>query len=371
MKPNFGWTLAALVAAGAGGAWWAMHRTAAPDTATAAAEPVAQVRTELAKERVLTDTLNAFGDVSPGPLAGLSFARAGQVTQLGVLPGDRVAKGATLATLALDPAAREAYAQATNALALARREADRLRQLLALQLATRSQLDAADKAALDAAGAVKALDAQGGGATASTITAPFDGVVASVPVTQGDRVAAGATILQLAHADALRVQIGIEPAQSRRVHAGTKATLVPISTTMEAPRAIEAIVSSVQDVVDPKTQLVSAIVTLPGAAGAQLVPGMKVRAGLQVGSRTALAVPRDAVLSDANGDYLYQVVAGKARRVAVTKQVESDGYVGIAGLTDPTRPVVVVGNYELQDGMAVSEAEGDRSAKASAKGTAK
>lgn len=370
MKPIFRWTFLVLVAAGAGGAYWALHRPAGGADSPASnepTEPVAQVSTALATERVLTDTLNAIGDVSSGPLVGLSFARAGQVTQLSVLPGDRVAKGATLATLALDPAAREAYAQATNALALARREADRLRQLLALQLATQSQLDAADKAVLDAAGAVKALDAQGGGATASTITAPFDGVVASVPVAQGDRVAAGAAILQLAHADALRVQIGIEPAQRRSVPPGTKATLVPISTTSDAPPAIEAVVSSVQDIVDPKTQLVSAIVTLPGATGAPLVPGMKVRASLQVGARKALAVPRDAVLSDALGDYVYQVAAGKARRVAVTKQIESDGYVGITGLTDPTLPVVTVGNYVLQDGMAVTPVVADRPGKGPAK----
>src|SRR5258706_7576764 len=144
MKPMLGWTLAAVVVLGAGGAYWIKHHAAPVDTPVPA-DPVAQISTELARERVLTDTLNAFGEVSPGPLAGLSFTRAGQVTQLAALPGDRVAKGAVLATLALDPAARETYTQATNALALARREADRLRQLLALQLATQSQVDAADK----------------------------------------------------------------------------------------------------------------------------------------------------------------------------------------------------------------------------------
>jgi len=275
---------------------------------------------------------------------------------ISVLPGDRVAKGVVLATLQLDPGAREAYVQASNALALARREADRLRQLLALQLATQSQVESADKAAFDAAGALKALDAQGGGSDSSAITAPFDGVVASVPVAQGERVQAGAPILQLAHADALRVQIGVEPAQSRRVRVGTKATLKPISTDGDGAAPIDATVASVQDIVDPKTQLVSAIVNLPRAAGAQFVPGMKVRATLQVGSRTAIAVPHNAVLSDGKGDFVYQVVGGKARRVGVTRQLESDGYVAISGLGDLGLPVVTVGNYELQDGMAVLEA---------------
>lgn len=357
MKPNTRWTWAAvLVVAAAAGAWrWNLRAGAtAPDTAPP--EPVAQISSEAVRERVLADTLDAFGEVSPGQLAGLGFPRAGQVTRLTVLPGDRVSHGAVLATLDVDPATREAYAQATNALTLARREADRLRQLLALQLATRSQVDAADKAVLDAEGAVKALDAQGGGATTAAIKAPFDGVVASVAVAQGDRVQPGAAILQLARADTLRVQIGIEPAQSKRVRAGTMAELLPIYTTADKPVPIEAQVTSVQDIVDPKTQLVNAIVNLPRDVGASLVPGMRVRASLKVGSRTAVAVPRNAVLSDGRGDYVYQVQEGKARRVGVTKQFESGGYVAIAGLTDLKLPVVTVGNYELQDGMAVREA---------------
>jgi len=354
MKPLLAWTLAAIAAAGVGATTW-ITRGADATTSAPSAEPVARVSTALARRSVLSDTLNAFGEVAPGQLAGLSFARAGQVTQLSIVPGDHVAKGAPLATLALDPAAREAYAQATHALSLAHREADRLRQLLELQLATQSQVDTADKAVLDAAGALKALDAQGGGSVSTTIGAPFDGVVASVAVAQGDRVQAGAPILQLAHADALRVQIGIEPAQSRRVKAGTKVTLVPIAATGGQPIAIAATVSSVQDIVDPKTQLVSAIVNLPRSAGTQLVPGMKVRAGLQLGTVDATSVPRNAVLSDARGDYVFQVVQGRAKRVAVNKQLESEGLVGISGAIDPMLPIVTVGNYELQDGMAVKE----------------
>ncbi len=355
MKAVSGWTLVALAAVGVGAALW--FRPAADKAPAAAAEePVAQVRTELAREHVLLDTVNAFGEVSAGQLAGLSFRRAGQVTRLVVLPGDRIARGATLATLAPDPAVREAYNQALNAAAAARREADRLRQLLALQLATQSQVDAAVKAADDASGNVKALDAQDGGSGSSKIVAPFDGVVASVAVAQGDRVAAGAPILQLSRADALRVQIGIEPADSRRVHAGTKVSLQPVIGPNGPAAAIDAVVASVQDLVDPKTQLVSAIVSLPRQTAGSLVPGMKVRASLQVGTQTSIAVPRDAVLSDDHGDYVFQVTNGKAHRRAVKKALEASGLSAITGLADLAAPVVVVGNHELQDGMAVKEA---------------
>lgn len=355
MKPILGWTLALAVTAGAVGAW-SLSRSMAPDSPEAVpAAPVAQVTTELAQERVFRDTLEAFGEVVPGPLVALSFARAGQITHLGALPGDRVSRGTVLVTMALDPTALEAYTQATNTAALARREADRQRQLLALQLATRSAVDAADKAARDAASTVTALDAQGGGAASAALSAPFDGVIVSVAATQGDRVAAGAPILQLVRADDLRVQIGIDPAQRRRVAAGATAVLAPIAGIDDAA-PIEAVVSQVQDMTDPKTQLVNAIVNLPRSSAGQLVPGMKVRATLQAGDRSALAVPRNAVLSDAIGDYVYQVSAGKARRIGVTKLFESNGYTAVSGLTDLQLPVVTVGNYELQDGMAVAAA---------------
>jgi hypothetical protein len=61
------------------------------------------------------------------------------------------------------------------------------------------------------------------------------------------------------------------------------------------------------------------------------------------------------VLTDARGAYVFQVAAGKARRVDVTPGTESAGLVAISGALDPALPVVVLGNYELQDGMPVRE----------------
>ena len=46
------------------------------------------------------------------------------------------------------------------------------------------------------------------------------------------------------------------------------------------------------------------------------------------------------------------------RRVAVTQGAESQGLIAISGPVDSRLPVVVLGNYELQDGMAVREGGG-------------
>jgi hypothetical protein len=68
-----------------------------------------------------------------------------------------------------------------------------------------------------------------------------------------------------------------------------------------------------------------------------------------------LALPRNAVLTDERGDYVFQVDQGKAQRVAVHKRLEAGDWVGIDALKNPSLRVVTIGNYELQDGMAVKE----------------
>ncbi len=355
MKRSSGWGLGALVIVAVSLSVWGKHRAPADAPADAAA-PVATIRSELPRVQSIAETLAAVGDINAGQASGLSFPRAGQVTGLSVVVGDRFAKGAALATLAPDPTVKQAYQAAVDAVGLAQRERDRQNELLASHLATRSQVDAAEKALLDAQGALKALDEQGGGHDASQLVAPFDGVVTAVSVLQGDRVQAGAPVLQVGRADVLRVLIGIEPSDRVRVHAGTRVTVWPVVGPAVESRPIELALSEVQDAVDPKTQLVNVVAALPRVAAALVTPGMKVRAQLQVGSISAVALPRNAVLSDEKGDYVFQVAAGKAHRVPVTKKLDNGTLTAIDGLQDMKLPVVTEGNYELEDGMAVKDA---------------
>lgn len=322
--------------------------------ATKAAAPVvATVQVESPTERTLLRTLAAFGDVAPGRTVGISFPRAGQLALLDVYPGKRVARGAVLARLSPDPSTVQAWDQAVTAMRVADRERHRLEELLALQLATRSQVDAATKAFRDAEGAVKELEATGGGAGESVATAPFDGVVVAVPTAQGDRIAAGAPVLQLGHVDALRVRIGIEPADAGRVRVGTPVTLQPLVGVNDRADPIAAQVAELQDVVDPATQLVNAVVVLQASRATGLVPGMKVRATLTLDRVAAVAVRRDALLDDERGTYVYAIRGGKARRVDVKPGIASDGYVAVDGLPAGGDPVAIVGNAQLADGMDV------------------
>jgi hypothetical protein len=100
---------------------------------------------------------------------------------------------------------------------------------------------------------------------------------------------------------------------------------------------------------------VTAIADLPAAQAASLAAGTRVEAAITLGRHEAWSVPRQAVLSDDAGSYLFQAANGHARRVAVQVLGESAQAYGVDGQLDPKLPVVVLGNYELRDGMRVRE----------------
>jgi RND family efflux transporter MFP subunit len=332
--------------------WVLVLRSAAVQTSagTAALAPSALVKTAPLQQQTLSDVLTAFGQVVPGLDVAISFPRAGQVSRLLVIQGQRVQRGTPLVTLTSDPTARLAYTQASNAVDFAQGEVRRVQELFSLQLATQSQVDAARRALHDADAMLMAQRRLGGATGTGTLTAPFDGVVDSVSVSQGDRVQPGAVIMQLGHTDILRVRLGVEPNDWRSVRVGIPVTLTVLD---DSTKSVSVVITESQGLVDPKTQLIDAVAMVPATRASYLVPGMHVRATIKVGQRSSWVVPRSAVLTDSAGAYVFQVSGGKARRVAVTQGAESRGLIAISGPVDSRLPVVVLGNYELQDGMAI------------------
>lgn len=317
-----------------------------------AAEPSVLVRTAHMAREEMAVTLVGYGRVAPdiGATVNVNLPRPGRVARLLASPGELVRAGATLLEFDTGPAAELAYRQAQNALALAREDLARTEQLVAQRLATQSQLAAARKSLADAEAALAAQRRLGAGQGTERVRAPFDGIVVSIPVAQGDRIAAGATVLQLARRTGLRVNLGIEPEDSDRVKVGMP---VGVYSVFDARRTVDAKVAQVHGMVNPNTQLVDVVVRLSDGV---LIPGMRVRGVITLSHAETWTVPRSAVLTDAHGAYIFQVKDGRARRVNVRTGAQTDRVTGISGDLDPALPVVVLGNYELEDGMVVREA---------------
>ncbi|HEX5961234.1 MAG TPA: efflux RND transporter periplasmic adaptor subunit [Rhodanobacteraceae bacterium] len=329
------------------------------------ARPATAVEAVLPARLTFHTKVAAFGQLAADSRNALSLSlpQAGEVIATDVIAGRRVRRGTPLLKLATDPATRSAYLQAQSALTVARDDLARSQRLHAEKLATNAQLDAARKALLDAQAALAAQAKLGGAEAVASLRAPSDGVVTRLDVQRGQRTAAGAPLVEFAPQAALAAQLGVEPAAAAGIRAGMPVAIRPVYATQDAP-PLHATVAMVGDAVDPQTHLVDVVATFDGRA--QLAAGSALSASIDTSGFEAWAVPRDALQSDDQGDYVFQIERGKAKRVAVKVLAPDGSPIGVEGALDPRAPVITVGSYELADGDPVrgAPASGGRGAAA-------
>ena len=315
-------------------------------------QPPVEVGTVMPVRQTFHAQVAAFGQLAADSRNALSLSlpQAGEVTATEAIAGQRVKRGAALLKLTTDPATRSTYLQAQSAVKVARDDLARTTRLQAEKLATNAQLDAARKALSDAQAALDAQAKLGGEQATETLAAPADGVGIAMNVQRGQRVAAGTTLLQFTPDAALAAQLGIDPGAAAEVRIGMPVTLKPVYAERDAP-SLHATVAMIGDAVNPQTHLVDVVATLdtktPMPAGAAL------SASIATTPVTAWAVPRDALQSDEQGDFVLQIEHGKATRVDVKVLAPDGSPVGVEGALDAQAPVITLGSYEVSDGDPV------------------
>lgn len=318
-----------------------------PDTA-ATSTPSVLVGTAPARQGALPAIVTAFGSVAPSEIGTRTFneAQPGQVTRLFVAPGSVVRAGQPLATFVTAPTSRSAYEQAASALVAAQKARTTTAQLLAQQLATTDQLVQADKAVSDARTALAALRAEGAGAPVHTIVVPFAGVVTAVAVAQGNRTAAGATILTVARSGGIVVTVGIDPSQRGAVAVGQTASLRRLS----GGGTLEGRIVRVDGALNAVTKMVDVDLSFPTGT---LLPGEPMQVDIRTGQVGGWVVPHAAVVTAGGSPRVFQVQAGKAKAVPVTVRLSSDAGDVVEGALVAQRPLIVAGAYQVADGDAV------------------
>lgn len=329
------------------------------------APPTVLVRTSVPQYGVIAQPVQAYGVIgtAQGSTVAVNLPYPARLLHVYVQNGQPVARGAPLFVVQADPAALLASKQAMTAYRLAKDDLAHTEALYAQSLATRSQLEAARKAALDAKSALDAQRTLGIGNGTVTVAAPANGVVTRFSAIQGDQVQAGVAILLLAlltsESKAVpNVTLGVDPAAVSRIRAGD-----PVSVNGLSPEpggiSAQGRVVVVGAAVDPQSQLVDVGASV-SLAGAGLLPGMHVKGRISTQSGRHWIIPRSAVLRDARGAYVYQVGKDRrAHRVDVEVRIENDDAYGVDGALDASRPLIVIGNYELHDGDAIrTQAQG-------------
>lgn len=341
-----------------------VHAAGAASAASASAgddaadQSVVSVQTVRVQRAVIAQPVRAYGIVaaSASNLTTINLPYIARIVQMRVQAGQSVTRGTPLFVVQADPAAVLAATQAKSAVTLAQGELARTQSLYDKGLATQSQLATARKAAEDAQQALAAQNQTGVANGNKVIGAPIDGVVLQLSAAQGDQVQPGAAILQLAGGNGkdarANVTLGVEPSDVPAIRTGDMVTLHGLSTSL-ARAAADGQVVLVGASVDQQSQLVNVGANVPLGQSA-FIPGTRVSADIATRSGTHWVVPRAAVLKDDKGAYVFQITPqNKARRVAVVTQIENGDRYGVDGPIDGAQGLVVSGNYELKDGMAV------------------
>lgn len=321
-----------------------------PGGEESAPDPVAAVRVSAAVVRDFDNRITVYGivELATARSETLSVQSESQVAELYVIQGASVRKGDRLLRLVGSANARlDAEKAARDAIA-ARNEAARVERLHAQGLANNSELEAARGAAATAEALSASLTARTGHAGGVTLTAPRSGIVESLTARPGDIIAPGAIAVRIADPSAWQVRLGIEPDDVKRLHTGQSVSLSGLSDSRSTAGAIKY----VDERIDPQSHLASAFVT--GRESLPLPPGAGLRGVITLMTHPhAVSVPRMSVLYEDEKPIIFVALKDKAQRREVETGFQDDNDVEILKGIAAGDAVVVLGNDELSDGMAI------------------
>jgi HlyD family secretion protein len=331
------------------------HKAAAPAAPAPTVTVIVPGRVSVADSITATGTLQAKRDMPVG-VAG----EGGMVSRVLVDAGDWVRAGQTLATV--DPAVQAAQtsqmqAQIASAQAnakLAQSQLDRALALVSRGFISKADIDSRT-ASRDAANAnVQLAQAQYREMSARLnrldIRAPAAGLVLARNIEAGQIISSGSPALfRIAMDGIFEMQARLAEQDLAAVHVGMPVTVTPIG----GAQSFQGSIWQVSPIIDPTSRQGVARIQL--AYNAALRPGGFATASLSAQRTTAPVLPESAVLSDAQGNYVYLVDGSNhvVRRTVKVGDVSDTGVAVLSGLQGDERVVYSAGAF-LTPGEAVT-----------------
>ena len=338
------------------------QESSSPPEAAARAPVVAVASVAVASESV-PDLVLGTGTIVADKATEIGPRVSGTVDVIHVDVGSQVEAGQPLfETRSVDY--RLKLAQAEQARRLARAEADNTRrqlervdQLFSQQVASQGHLDDARTAyEMTAARADNAetghqMAAQ---ALADTIVrAPYSGVVTRRYVDEGTMLSAQMTsspVVQLMKTDLVEAVVQIPELYLLRVQVGTPARV----RVDGVDASFESRVAVINDRVDPATRAFEVRLPIENA-NRVLKPGLFARAEILPAPRTALVLPRAALLGGESERFVFVAEDGRAvRRVVRTRELDARRVEVLGGLQLGDRVLLGPNLPKLSDGCSIS-----------------
>ena len=338
------------------GIYWFYRQRQTPGTEPPAVSketrgPVVLVNVVPIKRAAINRVITAYGGVvpAPGAIQVISVPYESQILHIMVSNAQKISKGDTLLEIGLSPDTKLQLRQAQNDYQISEEGLKYVQQLFDLKLATNNQLLQAKQTFQKAELHLESLKRRGISSN-QVIRANVMGLVSNVHVQEGAIVPAGNPLVEIVAQNRLEVRLDLEPEDVARLHAIQPVFLTYVNAG--ASNAVTGQIRKISRAVNPASRLVDVFVTLPDSATFLL--GEYILGRITVASTYGLVVPRSAILPEKGGHILFTVKEGRAVKHTVQVGLESAKEAEVSGAElSPGEQVVVLGNYELKDGMAV------------------
>ena len=185
----------------------------------------------------------------------------------------------------------------------------------------------------------------------AAVKAPFAGVIASLPVSEGEFVNAGTTVFRLVDPHSLKADFKVSPEAAQQLKSGSPVTL------NYAGQAYPARLTENNNRVAGSDRQVNLSARLVGEGGAKLPVGAVAQLSYRANLAGGVLLPVGALQDDGDKTYAYVVENGKAVRRTVEVLAESRGTVAVRGLQSAASVVSPV-PPTLSDGEAVAASQG-------------
>jgi membrane fusion protein (multidrug efflux system) len=305
-----------------------------------------------------TDGLRALGTAQARESIVLTPKVADTIRILRFDSGDRVRRGQVLVEMSsVEQAADVAAARASSD--AAQEELRRTQELFDRGFASQARLDTV-RASANAAQA--RLNASGSRIADRTIRAPFAGVVGLRTASPGQFMRPGDQIGTLDDISEIKLDFDVPETQISRVAGGVE---IVAHTAAYPTRTFTGVIADVDSRVDPATRTVRVRAVLPNMDEV-LRPGMLLTVEVHSNPRQAMAIPEMAILDQADGAYVYRVVAREGGQavdlVRITTGQRSAGMAEVlTGLAAGDR-VITEGVQSVRPGQPVQVGAGSAEA---------
>ncbi|UCH07915.1 MAG: efflux RND transporter periplasmic adaptor subunit, partial [Deltaproteobacteria bacterium] len=183
------------------------------------------------------------------------------------------------------------------------------------------------------------------------IRAPLGGIISKRYVDRGALVGTSTPILRIVAMDRVKVIVQVVERELARLRSGATAD---VNVDAYGDEVFTGQVTAISPTVDPESRTADVEVQVENKDH-RLKPGMFARVDLTVERRDkALLLSKDSLLRESGPPRVFVLDGGKASLREVKLGLEGEEYVEVVGGLQQGEEVIIAGQYELNDGMAVN-----------------